>query len=266
MAKLQLFVAIAGFTLCMSCGLTKAARSSSSNPAQTTTNLTQSLKIVKLSYNEYEHRINTTPNSDAPTKVRKFRDYVVTLRNDSDREVLAYRFALKGQNGKTTNARLFYPIYDKESFPPGAEITAHAYRLPAEDSFELNSAIFKGGRWEGEENAATELLTRLRASNAKLAAINQRIGAISRLSSGQAQGAARLLLEEIERERQLLATSKKEHTHSPDEMYRAMGEHAALNIAFGHVRPIALAKDSASVKRLAIRAEQRLNNSLTKLQ
>lgn len=183
-----------------------------SNPlTNKTPNLTTSITVVKLSYNEYEQ------NS------RKFRDYVATLRNDGSRAVLVYRIALHDPGGQD-QAVVTFPVYNPTEFGPGATVVKHVARAPAEYSFELNAAVLEGGALEGDQTQAKELQARLRASAAKLRAISARLNAVS----------PQVVAGEIENDqRRLSAAIRNFKGRDADALFALYGEGDALSAARG---------------------------------
>jgi hypothetical protein len=220
-------------------------------------NKTENLQVTKISFNEYDRVVKTAPGANAPTESRKLRDYVVTIKNNSSKQVLAYRFAFSDPtHPNDTQATVSFPIYSTDGFAPGAEITKRVLAVPANYQLQISAAVFSGLVGDGDKAAVGELLTRIKACNDKIAAVAQRIEAIAKLPDAVA--AAQSLAGESSDERARLEQAQKEQQSQTDwdTFFHIWGAMEGLSIARPYVAQIANSDNSETRCRSRSRADQ----------
>jgi hypothetical protein len=228
-------------------------------------NLTQSLQVVKVSFNEYDQRVKTKPGLNAPTEVVKLRDYVITLKNNSSRDVIAYRLDFtKTNDTRLSQGVMAYPVYSETPLTPGREEAKRVIGIPADHNCRVSLAIFTGWTYEGDSAIAEAQITRLRASGTKIAEVRNRLADIVRLPNHQVGLAVQQLVSDVTQAEGRASRAHAEHDSFVEQM-RAYGEYEGLSIARLSLNSITQAKSAESTRRVAEMTLQRFNAYFEKL-
>lgn len=223
-------------------------------------NDTQSVAIINANAVSYEKQVKT--KSGAINTLR-LRDYVITLKNNSSREIIAY--SIECENiGETVPKRNFTSrLYSGAQFLPQ---TTNVKKLTTPDgsSCRLNAVVFSGLIYEGSEAVGEKLVIGLRATQNKLISLRNQLRIMGELSNNEYSNAIRAFSSNIQS--QLQRPNTLPSNMSDEDAARELGEREAIHLVKSGIEAAARSNDAATAKLIVNDLLQKCDDYMKRVQ
>lgn len=223
-------------------------------------NDTQSVAIINANAISYEKQVKTKSGT---LETLRLRDYVITLKNNSSREILAYSIECENKGAKFPRRSFTSRLYSGAEFLPQ---TTNVKKLTTPDgsSCRLNAVVFSGLIYEGNKAVGEKLVMGLRATQNKLISLRNQLKMMGELSNNEYNDAIRAFSSNIQS--LLKRPSTLSSNMSNEDEAREMGELEAIHLVKSGIEAAARSNDAATAKLIVNDLLQKCDDYMKRVQ